>query len=175
MAETFDMEVGDSDVKSLKGVAALDNCVTVLDAAELHINMTSIMSLKVVKRELTACQPGFPVDFAIRVLRKAKPLTLSCVQDKKQAVSEEDDRNVAELLLDQIEFADVILLNKQDLVPDSKHRQALLAAIKALNPEAKVQFTTKCKVKRELACRLHVCTQCPCACCILPLSSASKN
>ena len=49
------MELDDSDVKSLKGVAALDNCVTVLDAAELHINMTSIMSLKVAKRGLTRC------------------------------------------------------------------------------------------------------------------------
>ena len=58
MGETFDMELEDSDVKSLKGVAALDNCVTVLDAAELHINMTSIMSLKVVRHALTACQPG---------------------------------------------------------------------------------------------------------------------
>ena len=47
VAETFDMELEESNVKSLKGVAALDNCVTVLDAAELYMNMTSIMSLKV--------------------------------------------------------------------------------------------------------------------------------
>ena len=143
MAETFDMELNDGNVKSLKGVAALDNCVTVLDAAELHINMTSIMSLKVVK--LRHHKSDIPCNHTWSCCGR-QSVTLTSVQDKKQAVSEEDDRNVAELLLDQIEFADVILLNKQDLVPDSKHRQALLAAIKALNPEAKVKFTTKCKV-----------------------------
>ena len=71
-------------------------------------------------------------------------------QDKKQAVAEDDDRNVAELLLDQIEFANVILLNKQDLVPDNDHQKALFAAINTLNPEAKVKFTTMCKVRSAI-------------------------
>ena len=84
---------------------------------------------------------------ASTVYAESMETTANMVQDKKQAVSEEDDRSVAELLLDQIEFANVILLNKQDLVPDSNHRKALLAAMKTLNPEAKIKFTTKCKVR----------------------------
>lgn len=68
------------------------------------------------------------------------------VQDTDTAANEDDERNIAELLVDQIEFADVILLNKVDLVPDKAEKQAILAAISSLNPEAKVQFTTNCKV-----------------------------
>lgn len=68
------------------------------------------------------------------------------MQEHDQAATEDDDRNIAELLLDQIEFADVILLNKKDLVPDRKTREAILATIKTLNPEAHVIFTTNCKV-----------------------------
>ena len=46
VAETFDMDLDKEMVKSLKGKAYLDNCVTVLDAAELLNNLASISSLK---------------------------------------------------------------------------------------------------------------------------------
>ena len=68
------------------------------------------------------------------------------MQETGKAANEDDERNIAELLVDQIEFADVILLNKLDLVPDKAERQTILATISSLNPTASVQFTTNCKV-----------------------------
>jgi G3E family GTPase len=48
-----------------------------------------------------------------------------------------DDRTIVNLLTDQIEFANVIILNKTDLV-DEKTVGMLKAAIKKLNPGAKI-------------------------------------
>ena len=58
----------------------------------------------------------------------------------------EDARNVADLMVDQIEFADVILLNKMDVVSD-KQAEAVLDMIKKLNPVAKVIKTSYSRVR----------------------------
>lgn len=65
--------------------------------------------------------------------------------DRGDAAHEEDDRNVADLLLDQIEFANVILLNKVDLVSEEESKK-LSSLLKALNPSAKVIETTNSQV-----------------------------
>lgn len=132
VAETFDMDPAEDGVPSLKGKAHLDNCVTVLDAAELFNNLASIKSLKV----------STPMHNAAAMQQN---LATSPMQEREKGVTKEDERNIAELLLDQIEFANVILLNKQDLVLDKISRQTLMATIRTLNPEASVRFTTKCK------------------------------
>jgi len=44
VAETFDMEAGG---ESLRDVARLDTCVTVIDASNLQLNLTSIEKVKV--------------------------------------------------------------------------------------------------------------------------------
>ncbi|MBD0839829.1 MULTISPECIES: GTP-binding protein [unclassified Streptomyces] len=50
---------------------------------------------------------------------------------------EDDERTVSDLLVDQIEFADVIVLNKLDLVDDESAAR-LRAALDRLNPAARI-------------------------------------
>ncbi|MEU8695547.1 GTP-binding protein, partial [Streptomyces sp. NPDC048665] len=50
---------------------------------------------------------------------------------------EDDERTVSDLLMDQIEFADVIVLNKLDLVDDDSADQ-LRATLSRLNPAARI-------------------------------------
>lgn len=56
---------------------------------------------------------------------------------RKQAVSEQDDREVVDLLIDQIEFCDVLILNKCDLVSEEELIR-LEAVLQALQPTAKL-------------------------------------
>jgi G3E family GTPase len=56
------------------------------------------------------------------------------------AAYEDDDRTVTDLLVDQVEFADVFLLNKTDLV-DSAEADRIEAALRRMNPDAVVRRT----------------------------------
>lgn len=58
---------------------------------------------------------------------------------------EEDDRSIVNLLTDQVEFANVILLNKSDLVSDDQLGLLEKTIIK-LNPTAKIIRTTNSQV-----------------------------
>ncbi|WP_044558772.1 zinc metallochaperone GTPase ZigA [Azospirillum sp. B4] len=63
------------------------------------------------------------------------------LRDRGQALGDDDARTVVDLLVDQIEFADVILLNKLDAAtPDQA--AAARSIIHALNPDADVVETT---------------------------------
>lgn len=57
--------------------------------------------------------------------------------DRKQQTTDEDEREIADLLIDQIEFANVILLNKTDLLSPVKTLE-LKQVIRSLNPDAEV-------------------------------------
>ncbi|MFD1852481.1 GTP-binding protein [Kitasatospora cinereorecta] len=59
---------------------------------------------------------------------------------------EDDERTISDLLMDQIEFADVIVLNKLDLV-DEREREQLTAALNRLNPVARIVPAVRGRVK----------------------------
>ncbi|MYB33577.1 MAG: GTP-binding protein [Gammaproteobacteria bacterium] len=70
------------------------------------------------------------------------------LQDRGESLGEDDNRTVTELLIDQIEFADVIVLNKLDLV-SGDHALEVKSIVEALNPGAKVLMATHGQVPLE--------------------------
>ncbi len=60
----------------------------------------------------------------------------------------EDDRDIARVLIEQIEFANVILLNKTDLISEEEAGQ-LLAVLRKLNPDARVLDVEQGRVSAE--------------------------
>lgn len=74
--------------------------------------------------------------------------TVERLADRRLTDMEGDDRTIVNLLTDQVEFADVIILNKTDLV-DDKTLQLLHAAIARLNPAARILHAVFGKVEPE--------------------------
>lgn len=70
---------------------------------------------------------------------------MESLAQRNEAAGEDDDRNVADLLLDQIEFADVLVLNKCDLI-STNEAQRLESLLKTLNPGAEVILATNSQV-----------------------------
>lgn len=52
--------------------------------------------------------------------------------------TEEDERTIADLLVDQVEFADVIYVTKADLVSEERYR-ATVALLRRMNPRARIE------------------------------------
>ncbi|AQL56797.1 hypothetical protein BVH56_07660 [Abyssicoccus albus] len=69
--------------------------------------------------------------------------------DRSLSNDEHDTRDVVDLLVDQIEFSNVILLNKVDLMTDNEIKQ-IEGLLMILNPEAKIVKTTKSEVDFDL-------------------------
>ncbi len=59
----------------------------------------------------------------------------------RSLVGEEDDRAIAELLINQVEFADTLLINKCDLI-DENQKEKLIKSLKLLNPDAQILSST---------------------------------
>jgi len=68
--------------------------------------------------------------------------SLQKLVDVGESASPEDERNVANLLIDQVEFANVILLNKTDLV-SAEAVAKIKSLIEHLNPSALIQITQR--------------------------------
>ncbi len=67
------------------------------------------------------------------------------LQEAGESLGEEDERSVADLLIDQVEFADVILISKIDLVKPSDIER-LTATLRTLNTTARLIPIEKGKV-----------------------------
>lgn len=67
--------------------------------------------------------------------------SMESLKDRGESLGEEDERTIVDLLVDQIEFANVILLNKCDQVSE-EDRKKVRGVIHSLNPDAKCIETT---------------------------------
>ncbi|MCS3904542.1 G3E family GTPase [Methylohalomonas lacus] len=63
------------------------------------------------------------------------------LRDRGESLGEDDERTLVDLLTEQIEFADVIVINKLDCV-DEAMREDVRRVVKALNPVAQLIETT---------------------------------
>ena len=70
------------------------------------------------------------------------------LKDKGEVAGEGDERTLVDLLVEQIEFANVILLNKVDLVSE-KELKIVRAVIRGLNAKAKIIETEQSKVAMD--------------------------
>ncbi|MBC8138534.1 MAG: GTP-binding protein, partial [Fibrella sp.] len=68
--------------------------------------------------------------------------------DRGMEMTLEDERTIADLLADQVEFANVLVLNKCDVVPEAELAR-LEATLKRLNPSARVVRSTFGKVSLD--------------------------
>lgn len=66
-----------------------------------------------------------------------------------------DDRTVADLLVDQVEFADLILITKTDLV-DAAETERVIATVRAMNPRARVVIVTNGVIDLRLVLDAHL-------------------
>lgn len=67
------------------------------------------------------------------------------LSDRSMGLDEDDDRNIVDLLVDQVEFADVIVINKTDLVTGEELKQ-LDQIVRRLNSQAGIVHSTESRV-----------------------------
>ncbi len=89
------------------------------------------------------------LDTMVTVVDAAKFLedfnTVDDLKDRQMALSEEDERSIGDLLIDQIEFANVLVVNKTDLVSTDELGR-LHAVLHHLNPAARVVHAERGRV-----------------------------
>ena len=68
--------------------------------------------------------------------------------ERGESLGEEDSRTVVDLLVEQIEFCDVLVVNKADLVTENDLAR-LISILRALNPRARIELAQFGKVALE--------------------------
>ncbi len=74
--------------------------------------------------------------------------SLDSLVDRNLEAGEGDERDIADLLVDQVEFANVIIVNKISLLSESKKNQ-LFSILKGLNADAEIIATDYSKVNLD--------------------------
>jgi G3E family GTPase len=114
-----------------------DTCVTVVDASVFFDRLGSVQRANAAKEVANA-----------------------------DAMAPDDDALIPDLLVHQLEYADVIVLNKGDLI-GSGDLDVVRSAIVEINPRAKLHTTTFAKVRCDRMPRLHQCCDVDCLLLIL--------
>ena len=70
------------------------------------------------------------------------------LQQRGESLGADDERAVVDLLIEQIEFCDVLVVNKADLI-STPERERLMAILRSLNPRARIEVATFGKVPLE--------------------------
>lgn len=70
------------------------------------------------------------------------------LREQGESLGDDDDRTLVDLLVEQIEFANIILLNKVDLITDSQLK-TVKTIIRGLNAKAKIVETTQSKINLD--------------------------
>ena len=83
-------------------------------------------------------------------LRRGKSLVSENIE-----ATPSDDRTVADLLVDQVEFADLILVTKTDLV-EAAETERVIATVRAMNPRARVVMVTDGAIDPRLVLDVHL-------------------
>lgn len=81
--------------------------------------------------------------------------TRETLRDRSQQAGEEDTRGVVHLLIDQVEFCDVLIINKCDMVSEAELDQ-LEQALRSLQPRAKMIRTSHGKVDPKEILNTHL-------------------
>ncbi len=68
------------------------------------------------------------------------------LKDVGESLGENDERSLVNLLVDQIEFANVIIVNKVSLI-DNEELQQVISVIKGLNPTAGLRITDYAQIE----------------------------
>ena len=136
VAQTFTMDVdGAADgsggtARSLSKFARLDTCVTVVDAVNIFDVLSSLENLSAENSAKMLGNTG---------AKEAAADDGRDGHDHGHDDPEVDDRSIAQLMLDQIEFADVIVVSKAHLLPEGGGAAREVAALlRKLNANAAI-------------------------------------
>ena len=115
-SEEAEAQCESSGKPQLGEVARIDTCVTMIDSADFYSNLSSM-------RTYDNCE----------------------LVDLEGMDCQPIVGTIAELMMDQVEFANVIILNKKDLVNEGQQND-LEEKIKCLNPKAKIVKSIQAKI-----------------------------